>query len=108
MNEENFQKAVIESTIPVVVYFYTNWCGACRRMEPIIKQLASEYEGKIKFVAIDGAKNPQAAAKYYIRKVPTFIIFIGGEPQEKLVGATRNFREWIEKWATLQSSTKEG
>lgn len=110
MDEAKFREAVLESDTPVVVCFHTTWCRPCRTMEPIIKQLASEYEGKIKFVVLDAAKNSQAAAKYYVRKVPTFILFIGGKPQEKKVGATRGFREWVEKWVqpTQPDSTKEG
>ena len=91
---------VIKSPIPVVVCFYTRWCGACHRMDPTIKELASEYEGKVKFAILDAAKYPQAAAKYYVRVVPTFIIFVDGQPQEKKVGATRKetFKNWLSKW----------
>jgi thioredoxin 1 len=109
MNEAKFREAVLESDIPVVVYFYTRWCGACRRMEPTIGQLASEHEGKIKFVAVNAAKTPQLAAKYYVRTVPTYIVFIDGKPQERLVGASQSFRGWVEKWAqpTQLDSTRE-
>ncbi len=110
MNEEKFSD-VINSDVPVVVCFYTPWCGACHRMDPIIGKLAEEYKGQFKFAVVDASKYPQAAAEYYVRAVPTYIIFIDGKPQESRVGVTYEpvFREWLDKWApAIQvDSTKE-
>lgn len=100
MNEEKFREAVLESDIPVMVHFYAPWCGPCHSMEPIIEELALEYKGKIKFVSLDTSKNPQAAAQYYVRAVPTYIVFVGGKPQEKQVGTASkgSFKGWLNKW----------
>ena len=101
MDEERFRDVVLEADIPIVVCFYTSWCGACRRMDPIIEELALEYKGKAKFVTLDASKNLQAAAQYYVRKVPTYIVFTNGKPQEMRVGTARKtaFKEWLSKWA---------
>ena len=95
-------KDVLESNIPVVVCFYTPWCGACRRMDPIIGELATKYKGKIKFAVLDATKYPQAAAEYYVHKVPTYILFKDGTPQGMQVGTARkeDFDNWLSKWET--------
>lgn len=102
MSEEKFAD-VLKSNIPVLVDFHAPWCQPCKMMEPIIEKLAEEYEGRVKFVAIDTSKYPRAASKYYIRSVPTFIIFIDGKPMESRVGVTYEsvFREWLDKWAPV-------
>ncbi len=110
MNEEKFTD-VLQSDIPVLVDFHATWYQPCKLMEPIIEKLAEEFKGRILFVAVDTSKYPQAAAKYYVRSVPTFIIFIDGKPVESRVGVTYEpvFREWLDKWApaTQPNSTRE-
>jgi len=110
MNEEKFRD-VLESTVPVIVCFYTPWCHACHQMDPVIGKLAEEYRGRVRFAVVDASKYPQAVAEYYVRAVPTYIVFVDGNPEERRVGIVYEpvFREWIEKWAPLtkQNSIRE-
>jgi thioredoxin 1 len=87
-NEDNFQTEVLESTIPVVVDFWAEWCGPCRAMAPVLEQLAGAVGESVKIgkVNVDNARN--IAMNYGISAIPTMIIFKNGQPQKKFVGLT--------------------
>lgn len=70
---------LINSETPVLVDFFAEWCGPCKMMAPILKDLASKVEGKARIIKIDIDKNPGAAGKYGVQSVPTLIIFKKGE-----------------------------
>ena len=72
---ENFEAEVLKSDIPVLVDFYADWCGPCKRMAPIVDQLAAEYEGRLKVGKMDVDANTDIAVKYGIMSIPTLIIF---------------------------------
>ena len=76
---ENFEAEVLKSDIPVLVDFYADWCGPCKRMAPIVDQLAAEYEGRLKVGKMDVDANTDIAVKYGIMSIPTLIIFKNGE-----------------------------
>lgn len=84
---ENFQKEVLESELPVMVDFYANWCVPCKMMAPIVGELGSEYEGKVKVGKLDVDAAGDIAAKYGIMSIPTIIVFKGGQIVKKAVGA---------------------
>jgi len=88
LTDANFESEALDSSLPVVVDFWAEWCGPCRALTPIIEQLADELEDKIKVakVNVDEARN--VAMKYGISAIPTVIIFKDGEPQRKFVGLT--------------------
>jgi thioredoxin len=69
---------LLKSEKAVLVDFYADWCGPCKAMEPVIKEVAKNVEGKVKVVKINIDKNVQAAQKYSVQAVPTFIIFKNG------------------------------
>ena len=86
VGEGNFQKEVLESTQPVLVEFSAVWCGPCKMLEPILKQLAQEWEGKARVFKLDADDNPDLAMQYQVMGLPTMLLFVGGEPKERLTG----------------------
>ena len=79
ITNENFEAEVLKSETPVLVDFSATWCGPCRRMEPIIEEIANEYDSKVKVCTADVDHCPDVAKKYGIMSVPTFMMFKGGE-----------------------------
>ncbi len=85
--DENFEIEVLKADTPVLVDFYADWCGPCRIMAPVIEEVAGELEGRARVAKLDVDTNPQTAAKYGIRSIPTLLIFDGGKPVAQAVGA---------------------
>lgn len=86
VSETSFQAEVLDSPTPVIVDFTAVWCGPCKMLDPIVKQLAQEWEGKIRFVKLDVDDNPELAMKYQVMGVPTLILFSQGKPVERVTG----------------------
>ena len=87
VTDANFQEIVLNSDKPVLVDFWAEWCGPCRMITPIIKELAEEYKDKAVMTKLDVDSNPGTAAKYGIRSIPTILFFKNGELADKQVGA---------------------
>jgi len=85
--DENFQREVLESDIPVLVDFYADWCGPCKMIAPIIEELAKEYEGKIKIGKLNVDEDIKTTEKYRVMSIPTLIFFKNGAPVDTMVGA---------------------
>ncbi|ODS30453.1 MAG: thioredoxin [Candidatus Scalindua rubra] len=87
---EDFEQTVIQSDVPVLVDFFADWCAPCKAQTPILDELASEFDGRIKFakVDIDVDGNKELATKYGILSVPTLILFSNGEIKDTMVGVT--------------------
>ncbi len=84
--DANFEPEVLKSNIPVLVDFFAVWCGPCKQLAPIIEELASEYEGKIKIGKLDVDENNPTASKYGVMSIPTLIFFKDGKVVEKVSG----------------------
>lgn len=87
VTDKNFDDRVLKSDLPVLADFWASWCPPCKMSEPIISELAQEFDGKIKIAKINVDLNPRIAAKYRIMGVPTYILFQSGDEIERKVGA---------------------
>ena len=81
--DENFEIEVLKADTPVLVDFYADWCGPCRIMAPVIEEVAGELEGRARVAKLDVDTNPQTAAKYGIRSIPTLLIFDGASQSRR-------------------------
>ena len=88
LNENEFEKVVMQSKLPVIVDFYTDWCIPCKKMTPIFENLANKFAGKIKFVKVNASKNSEIAHKMSITSVPTFIFIKNGKTVKQMSGTT--------------------
>jgi thioredoxin 1 len=87
VSDDTFESEIINSGIPSMVDFWAEWCGPCKKVGPVVEELAAEYEGKIKIAKMDVDNNRQTPAKFGIRNIPTLILFKGGEVVNTIVGA---------------------
>lgn len=86
VNENNFAAEVLEAPQPVVVDFTAVWCGPCKMLEPVVKELAGQWDGKARVVKLDVDNNASIAMQYQVMGVPTLMLFVNGEPKERLTG----------------------
>ena len=86
LNEDNFEKEVLKSEIPVLVDFWATWCGHCKMLAPPIAKIAEENSGVIKVCKLDVDEEPEIAAKYGISSIPTLKVFVNGEVVNSSVG----------------------
>ncbi len=86
INDSNFESEVINSSIPVVVDFWATWCGPCRKLSPVIEEIAQTYEGKVKFTKVNVEDSVESAKKYSISGLPSLLVFKNGEAVERMTG----------------------
>ncbi len=86
VTEADFQSEVLNAADPVLVDFTAVWCQPCRMVDPIIKQLAQDWDGKVKVVKLDADQNPNIMMQYGVLGIPTLMLFKGGEIKERLTG----------------------
>jgi thioredoxin 1 len=86
LTEAIFKTEVLESTLPVVVDFTAVWCNPCKMLDPVVTQLSQDWNGKVKFVKLDVDDNSNLAVQYGVMGVPTLILFVKGNPVQRLSG----------------------
>jgi thioredoxin 1 len=99
--DARFTADVLESDAPVVVDFHAVWCGPCRIMSPILAEMAEERPD-VRFVKMDVDDNQETAVRYGVLSMPTLMVFRGGQPVLRLVGARRKSRLEAELEGVLQ------
>ncbi|AKD03812.1 thioredoxin [Pontibacter korlensis] len=87
MAKRSFQELINSPGMPVLVDFYADWCGPCKAMSPIVQQVASQYNGKLKVVKVNIDNNQAAASQFKVQGVPTFILFHKGKQVWRQSGA---------------------
>jgi len=86
VTQATFEVEVVNSADPVLVDVTAVWCAPCRMLEPVIKQVAEEWQGKVKVVKLDADENPGVLTQYGILGIPTLMFFKGGKLQERMTG----------------------
>jgi thioredoxin 1 len=86
VTQATFQTEVLDAPQPVLVDFSAVWCGPCKMLDPIVKQLAGEWENKIKVVKIDADQNPDILMQYNVLGIPTLLFFKNGEVADRVTG----------------------
>ncbi|MDI7276327.1 MAG: thioredoxin [Anaerolineae bacterium] len=86
VTDATFDKEVLQSELPTLVDFWAAWCGPCRMIAPVVKEIASEQAGVLKVTKLDVDQNPAVATRFGVQSIPTLIVFKGGQPVERIVG----------------------
>jgi len=95
----NFETSVLKAGVPVLVDFWAEWCGPCRRLAPTIDALATDYAGKVTIGKLNVDQNPNTATKFQIRGIPAVLLFKDGAVVESVIGLApkEDFKKAIEK-----------
>jgi thioredoxin 1 len=102
LTDSNFKQEVLQSSTPVLVDFWAEWCGPCKMVAPILDELASEYQGKVKIGKVNIDEFQGLATEYGIRAIPTLLIFKEGQVADQIVGlrSKRDFKNKLDRVAS--------
>lgn len=97
IDNSNFKSDVLKASEPVVVDFWAEWCGPCKMIAPALEEISSEMAGQVKIAKVNIDENPELAAQYGVRSIPTLLMFKNGEIAANMVGAAPKSRlaDWI-------------
>ena len=99
ISDAEFQASVLDSSTPVLVDFYAEWCGPCKMAAPVLDKLADELSGKISIVKMDVDENSESPSKFGVMSIPTVILFKDGKEIDRKVGfgGEQGYREMLKK-----------
>lgn len=97
IDNSNFESDVLKASEPVVVDFWAEWCGPCKMIAPALEEISTEMAGQVKIAKVNIDENPELAAQYGVRSIPTLLMFKNGEIAANMVGAAPKSRlaDWI-------------
>jgi thioredoxin 1 len=109
VTDDAFEKAVLQSNLPVVVDFWAPWCGPCKMVEPALNNIAKEYAGKLIVARINTDNNPKWAQEYQVRGIPTILFFKDGKILHRQVGAVPEIylRDMVDALLSAMEETVE-
>ena len=105
INEASFEKAVLQSPVPVLVDFWAAWCGPCKMIAPLLDEIAKESEGRFRIAKVNIDDDPALMQRFNVRAVPTLLFFNGGKLRDQLVGGAPK-KTILEKLAILAASLR--
>ena len=88
ITQQNFDSEVLQSTLPVIVDFYADWCGPCKMIAPALEEIATELTGRVKIAKVNVDEEGALAQRYNVQSLPTLLYFQNGEVVNQLIGAT--------------------
>lgn len=99
VTDSSFEDEILKSTVPTLVDFWAAWCGPCRTVGPIVEELATEYEGRVKVAKLNVDDNKQTPTRYGVRGIPTLMLFKDGQVVDQIVGAVpkNRIKELLDK-----------
>lgn len=97
VTDATFDADVLKSDTPVLLDFWAEWCGPCKRMGPALEEVAGEFKGRMKVAKMDIQENPDTPGKFHVRGIPTLMIFKGGQVVATKVGEMNKAKlaEWL-------------
>ena len=97
LNDADFQRFIDKNELPVLVDFWAEWCGPCKMMAPIFKDVCGDMQHQLRFAKVDTEKAQLVSQRYAIRSIPTLILFKGGKEVDRLAGAlpAPQLKQWI-------------
>jgi thioredoxin 1 len=107
IGKDAFQKEVFESAMPVVVDFYADWCGPCKMVSPVLENLSTEYDGRVKFVKLNVDDDPDIASRFGIMSIPTVVFVSNGKVRDVVIGAVSaaSYKQKVEETFKAQAAS---
>jgi thioredoxin 1 len=87
VTDATFDREVLQSSSPVLVDFWAEWCGPCKMVSPVLEEIADEHKDKLTIAKLNVDENPEIAMRYGVMSIPTLALFVGGVEKKRLIGA---------------------